>query len=88
MAFATAQAKIDAVTQAGNVLGILRTVYQFSVQLQAALTLYEAGTDPTFNAAFNALFSAAERQELAAMIGDLSALVTGWQVNHPGAITL
>lgn len=42
-----------------------------------------AGTDPTLNAAFNALFTAAERTELAAMIAQLQTLKADWEVTHP-----
>ena len=88
MAFTTAQAKIDAVAKAGNTLGTIRTVYAFGVQLQTMLATYQAGTDPALNAAFNALYTTAERTELATMIGELNTLVTNWQANHLEAVTL
>ena len=82
MAFDTAQTKIRAVSRAGNVLGLLRTVYAHANELTQALTTYQAGTDPTLNAAFNALFTPAERIELAAMIAQLQALKADWEANH------
>ena len=88
MAFATAQARITAVEQAGNALGQLRTVYAFGVSLRDALTLYQAGTDATFNAAFNSLFTAQDRGELADMIADLTTLVADWETNHAAALGL
>lgn len=88
MAFATAEQRIDAVSRAGNVLGMLRTVHNMAVRLQAMLTLYQAGTDPTFNAAFNVVFdAAADRNEIGEMIGELTALcITDWQINHATAL--
>lgn len=82
MAFDATQAKITAVNKAGNVLGLLRTVYADAALLSQALTTYQAGTDPTLNAAFNALFTAAERIELAAMIIQLQTLKADWEANH------
>lgn len=88
MAFATAQTRITAVGQAGNVLGQIRTAYTFGVMLRDALALYQAGTDPAFNAAFNALFTQADRTELGAMINQLSTLVADWETNHAAALGL
>jgi hypothetical protein len=45
--------------------------------------VYQAGTDPTLNAAFNALFDAVERTEISAMITQLIAIADNWEVNHP-----
>ena len=68
-------------------LGVVRTVHVYAAELKAAIELYQAGTDPTFKAAFNAVFSAAERQELGTMINQLTALaVTDWETNHPGVL--
>ena len=82
MAFETAQTKIRAVGRAGNVLGLLRTIYAHMDELQAMLATYQAGTDPALNAALNAVYSAAERQELATMIGQLATLTADWEANH------
>ena len=83
MAFDTAQTKIRAVGRAGNVLGLLRTVYTHADELQSLLATYQAGTDPTLNAAMNAVYTAAERVELAAMITQLQTLKADWEANHP-----
>jgi len=82
MAFDTAQTKIRAVGRAGNVLGLLRTVYAHAAELQSLLAIYQAGTDPTLNAAFNALFTPAERTELAVMIAQMQTLKADWEANH------
>ena len=55
MAFDTAQTKIRAVGRAGNVLGLLRTIYAHMDELQTMLATYQAGTDPALNAAVNAV---------------------------------
>ena len=83
MAFETTQTKVRAVGRAGNVLGLLRTVYAHSAELVDMLATYQAGTDPALNAAMNAVYSAGERQELATMIGQLATLKTDWEANHP-----
>ena len=88
MAFSTARDRIAAVERASNVLGQLRTAYTFGATLRDALALYQAGTDPAFNAAFNALFTQADRTELGAMINQLSTLMTDWETNHAAAIGL
>lgn len=83
MAFENTLTKVRAVGRAGNVLGLLRTVYAHSAELVDMLATYQAGTDPALNAAMNAVYSAAERQELAALIGQLSTLQADWEANHP-----
>ena len=84
MSFTAARDRIAAVTKAGAVLGTIRTVHDTAVKLQAMLDLYQAGTDPTFNAAFNAIFNVAgDRSAIAEMIGELTALtITDWETNH------
>ncbi len=88
MAFLTAIDRIRAVEQAASALGMLRTVYNQATRLRGMLVLYQDGTDPTFNAAFNTLFTAADRSELATMINQLGALAADWETNHPSALGL
>ena len=88
MAFETAETKIQAVSRAGNVLGRLRTLYVYGKEIEAALALYQAGSDPAFNAAINALFSSAERAELGVMLGDITTLTTAWETNHAAALNI
>lgn len=88
MAFETTTIKIRAVNRAGNVLGRLRTLYSNAKEIQAALELYQAGTDPAFNAAVDALFSSAERADLGVMLGNINTLVTAWETNHAAALGL
>lgn len=83
MAFENAQTKIRAVGRAGNVLGLLRTIYAHMDELSSMLATYQASTDPALNAALNAVYSSAERAELAAMIGQLNTLKADWEAAHP-----
>ena len=83
MAFENAQTKIRAVGRAGSVLGLLRTIYAHMDELQTMLATYQAGTDPALNAALNAVYSAAERTEIGAMIAELNTLKAAWEVSHP-----
>jgi hypothetical protein len=80
------QAKSDATRKAFNLLHLIRGIYENGKQVQAALALYQAATDPAFNAAVNAIFSATERQELGQMLSQITALVTDWEANHIGAL--
>lgn len=84
--FDASTAKITAVRQAIAILVLIRNIYESSKQVQAALALYQAGTDPTFTAAVNALFSSAERSELGTMAQQINALVQDWEANHIGAL--
>ena len=86
MAIETAQQRITAAEQAGRVIGTLKTIRFSANQLQAAVQLYQSNADPTFNAIFNALFTATDRQELATMIGQLQALAADWETNHASVL--
>lgn len=90
MAWATYDARTDATDRVRNLIGTLRTVHALAVILRDGKDLYQAGTDPVFNAVFNELInSAADRTELAAMINQLTALcVTDWEVVHREALDL
>lgn len=80
--FDTAQAKRESVRNANNLLDFIQHIYQSSKQVQALLALYTAGTDPTFTAAINALYSGGERTELGAMLTDINTLIAVWEANH------
>ena len=84
--FDTYQAKSDASRRAFNLLPLIRSIYESGKQVQAALALYQAATDPSFNAAVNAIFATAERQELGQMLTQIGALLTDWEANHMGAL--
>jgi hypothetical protein len=86
--FDTSQAKRESVRNANNLLDFIQHIYQSSKATQQLLTLYTAGTDPTFNAAVNALYSTAERAELGAMLTDITTLLTSWEANHKAPLGL
>lgn len=81
------QAKSDASRKAFNLLPLIRGIYESGRQVQAALALYQANTDPAFNAAVNAIFNASERAELGQMLAQINALVIDWEANHALAIS-
>lgn len=66
----------------------LRAIYQQCKLVHSRLALYQSGSDPVFNAAINAIFSAQERAELAAMLSEINALMADWETNHRAAIGL
>lgn len=78
--------KANAARRAFNLLAQIRNIYESGKQVQAALTLYQAGSDVAFNAAINAIFTTAERQELGQMLSQINALITDWEANHAGAL--
>lgn len=84
--FDQSQAKRNSVRDANNLLDLIRNTYQSAKAMQTLLARYQAGTDSTFNAAVNALYTPAERQELGAMLNQAAALVTDWETSHPAAI--
>lgn len=82
----TTRAKIESAHTATRLLQIIYSAYQQAKSAQALLNLYLAGTDPVFNAAVNAMLTAAERSELGQMLVQLNALCTDWETNHPTVI--
>lgn len=65
----------------GMVSSIQSATAQMRV-IKASLTLYQGGSDPLFNSAVNARFTAAERTELASVIGLFNTLLTELDANH------
>lgn len=90
MSFVTVQNRIDAMYSVSGLLGTIRTIHAHAAELKAARDLYVAGTNPTFNAAFDALFNtAADRNEISTMIADVVALcITNWEQSHAAALGL
>jgi hypothetical protein len=85
--FSTIKTKRNSIDNAYRLLDNIRATYANAKQAQTLLNLYTANTDPTFNAAINALFTSAHRTELAAMLAQINALVADWETNHASAIT-
>lgn len=79
--------KLQSSRDATNLLQLFRALYAEAKVIQAALTKYQANSDPIFNAAVNALFSASERTELNTMAQQINTLVTDWETNHANAIS-
>lgn len=90
MAFTDAAARLRAADNVRNVLGKIRTVHAMAIELRDVKALYLAGTNPTFNTVFDAIFdTAADRAELGVMIDQLTALcVTDWEANHSAVLGL
>jgi hypothetical protein len=86
--FATAAAKLQSVNEAANVLNSTRSAYGQAKAFVALIDRYTSGSDAAFNAAINALFTAAQRSELAAMAEDLRPIVVNWEANHASALGL
>jgi hypothetical protein len=84
--FDAATQKQTAVLSAIGLLPALQSMYASGKQAQALLALYQSGTDPAFNAAVNALYTASERTELGVMLGHVNTLITTWTNNHAGAV--
>jgi len=79
-------ARLQSARDATNLPQLYRALYSQAKLIQAALSLYQAGTDPVFVGAVNALLTQSERQELGVMANQISALVSDWETNHAGAI--
>ena len=87
MAFETTESKISGAKKAINILGKIQTLYAYGKDVQEALALYQAGTDASYNAAVNALFTSGERTELLDMVTDIATLTTDWETNHASVIS-
>ena len=85
--FDTSATKRQAVKEANNLLPNIQSAYHQLKLIQEMLARYQAGTDPAFNGAINALFSAGERTELNAMLTSVNPLVTDWETNHSTALS-
>ena len=79
---------LQSINQAANLRPALRSVYAQAKAVQTLMNLYNANSDPTFNATINATFTSAQRTELANMLGDLNTLLADWEANHRSALGL
>jgi hypothetical protein len=84
--FDTSTSKRQSVQRANNLLANIQSAYNAMKIVQGLMTLYQSSSDPVFNAAVNALFTVAERTEIAAMLTGVNTLVTDWESNHSAAI--
>jgi hypothetical protein len=76
--------KIHNLKDAQNLLEVFRILYADAKVVQGLLARYQ--TDPDYKTAVDYLFTAAQRQELAAMIGQVDALLQDWESNHPSVL--
>jgi hypothetical protein len=84
--FDLSTAKREAVRNANNLLPLIQGGYTSAKLISEALALYQSGTNPTFNAAVNALYAVGERTELA-QIGQLfDTLIGALEASHAGAL--
>lgn len=80
--FTAVRTKLNSYSRAAALLGQLQDIHQQAKDVQSSVNDYQAGADPDFVAAINAVFTAGERAQLAAMLGNLNTLVTAWTANH------
>ncbi|MCC6458059.1 MAG: hypothetical protein IT328_24100 [Caldilineaceae bacterium] len=80
--YTVVQQKMTSYGNAAALLPKLQAIYQQCQEVDDAITLYMSGTNADFNAAINAIFTPAERAELAAMLENVQLLVTTWQAQH------
>lgn len=84
--FDTSGVKRQAVHEANNLLELVQAAHGLLRTVEASLAKYQAATDPTFNAAVNALFTTSERTELGVIIGKMKTLADDLTANHAGAL--
>lgn len=84
--FDNSAAQGQSVHKANNILSNVQAVYNAAKIVQALMSLYQAGTDTTFNATVNSRFSQSERAELNQMLVQVNSLVSDWETNHMGAL--
>ena len=80
------KALIQSFYGAANFIDALRTTYQQAKVARNKIALYQAGTDPSFNAAINAIIPAADRTRIAAMKTQLDALLAAWEGTYDDII--
>ena len=71
---------------AANFVDMLRGTYQQAKTARNKIALYQAGTDPSFNAAINAIIPPADRARIAAMKPQLDALLAAWEGTYDDII--
>jgi hypothetical protein len=78
---------ITSIYNAAALLDDIAICYNQAKQMQSKLALYQAGTDPNFNAAINAIISPGDRARIAAMLTQSNALITAWEASYSDIIT-
>jgi len=80
------QDKLDAVRMASGVLDRMRAAYGAARGAQEAVLLYNAGTNPAFNAAMNALYTNAQLVEFGVIGQRFNTLLVDGDANHASLI--
>lgn len=75
--------RFDSIRDAKYLQDRLQNAYEACQVVKGAVELYQAGTDTDFNAAIDAIFTAAERQELGQMLGNINTMLDAWEAD-PG----
>lgn len=75
-------ARMSSYGRAAQVLPQLQQIYLQCQQVATSITLYQAGSNTDFNTAINAIFTPAERAELAAMLENVQLLSQTWATQH------
>lgn len=88
MAFENPERQHAGVQRSLTLLHQVRQLYSIGKVIQSLIIDYQAGNDPALVAALNALYTSAERQELAQMVGQVNTLVTNWESAHRAALGL
>lgn len=80
--------KCLSVSHATDILSNIRAAYAAAKLVNDLMAMYQANgsSDAAFHAAVNAIFTTAERQELAAVAAHFAALVSELEANHAAAI--
>lgn len=86
--FSNIDAKEESVNKATSVRNGVKTLYSQGKNVRTLMDLYTANTDPVFNAAINAIYSAAQRSELNVVRGKIDAFLDDLETNHASLIGL
>lgn len=73
---------ITAFYDAAAFLDDIQIMYRQAKKARAKLALYQAGSNPQFNAAINAIIPPADRARIGTMLVQLDALVTEWEATY------
>lgn len=68
--------------EAASLLPKLQAIYRQCQEVDDAITLYQSNTNADFNTAINAIFTPAERAQLATMLTNVQTLTAAWEANH------
>ena len=70
------------IEKALSVILLMRQVYSTAKAAQEVLTLYQSGTDPSFNEVVDYFYNTTEKQKLSAMLSNLQTLIDAWDASY------